>query len=136
METKFYRCRICGNVIFKITDSGVLPHCCGREMDELIPKTKDEFFEKHVPVVAWLDDCTLQVMVGSTEHPMSPEHYIEWIYVETKEGGFFRKLSPSLKPCVKFTCKCTPVAVYAYCNIHGLWKTDVVDAKSCESKHC
>ncbi|MCQ2605497.1 MAG: desulfoferrodoxin [Bacteroidales bacterium] len=124
METKFYRCKICGNVILKLTDSGVTPHCCGREMEELEPITKDVYMEKHLPVVTRIDEHTIVVDVSSYEHPMLPEHYIEWIYVETKNGGRFKKLTATSKPHIRISCKSDPIAVYAYCNIHGLWKTD------------
>ncbi|MCQ2608603.1 MAG: desulfoferrodoxin [Bacteroidales bacterium] len=124
MQTKFYRCKICGNVILKLSDSGVTPHCCAREMEELVPKTKDEYKEKHVPVVTRIDEHTILVDVGSFEHPMTPEHHIEWIYVETKNGGRFKYLSPTSKPQIKISCKSEPIAVYAYCNLHGLWRSE------------
>lgn len=136
METKFYRCKTCGNVIVKIIDSGVTPHCCGREMEELVPKVKDEFFEKHLPVVTRIDDCTIQIEVGSVPHPMTEEHYIQWIFVETKDGGRYKKLTPGSKPCLKFSCKCDPIAVYEYCNLHGLWKTEIQSCTKESSCSC
>ncbi len=124
MKTKFYRCTVCGNVIVKLTDSGVTPYCCDAEMEELVPKVEEVGMEKHLPVVTRVDDCTLKVEIGSEPHPMIPEHYIQWIYLETKHGGQFIHLSPTCKPCTHFcACKDDPIAVYEYCNIHGLWKT-------------
>ena len=82
MATKFYRCRHCGNVIQKVVDSKVPVVCCGEKMEELIPNTVDASNEKHVPVVTRLNDCRIKVEVGSTAHPMTPEHHICFIYVE------------------------------------------------------
>ena len=120
MATKFYKCRHCGNVIEKVVDSGVQVVCCGENMQELIPNTVDASTEKHVPVVTDLGDGTMQVKVGSVEHPMLPEHHIVFIYVETKHGGIRVNLKD--KPeAVVCTCTDKPVAVYEYCNLHGLW---------------
>lgn len=124
MATKFYKCRICGNVIHKVVDSGVKVVCCGEQMQELIPNTVDASNEKHVPVVTRIDDCHIKVEVGSIAHPMTPEHHIVFIYVETENGGI--KVDLTDKPeAVICTCSCKVKAVYEYCNIHGLWKTEM-----------
>lgn len=124
MATKFYRCRHCGNVIVKLVDSKVPVVCCGEKMAELVPDTVDASIEKHVPVVTKVDECTLKVEIGSQPHPMTPEHYISFIYVETEHGGMYVDLKD--KPEAFFcTCKDKPVAVYEYCNLHGLWKTEL-----------
>ena len=122
MATKFYKCRHCGNVIEKVVDSKVPIICCGEKMEELIPNTVDASQEKHVPVVTKLDECTIKVEVGSVAHPMLPEHHIVFIYVETEDGGIRIKLKdkPEATIC---TCTSKPIAVYEYCNLHGLWKT-------------
>ena len=122
MATRFYRCRHCGNVIVKLVDSTIPVVCCGEKMEELIPNTVDASNEKHVPVVTRLNDCTIKVEVGSVAHPMLPEHHIVFIYVETENGGIHVNLKD--KPeAVICTCTDKPIAVYEYCNIHGLWKT-------------
>lgn len=122
MATKFYKCRHCGNVIEKIVDSKVPVVCCGEKMQELVPNTIEASEEKHLPVVTHLDDCTIKVEVGSVAHPMLPEHHIAFIYVETEDGGIRVNLSD--KPeAVICTCHSKPIAVYEYCNLHGLWKT-------------
>ena len=122
METKFYKCRHCGNVAMKVVDSGVQLVCCGESMEELVPNTVDAAGEKHLPVVANVDDCRLHVKVGSVEHPMLKEHHISFIYVATEHGGKIVNLSdkPEAEVCV---CDDKPVAVYEYCNLHELWKT-------------
>ncbi len=122
MATKFYKCRHCGNVIEKIVDSKVPVVCCGEKMEELIPNIVEASEEKHLPVVTRIDDCTIKVEVGSVAHPMLPEHHIAFIYVETENGGIRVNLSD--KPeAVICTCSSRPIAVYEYCNLHGLWKT-------------
>ena len=121
---KFYKCPHCGNVIGKVVDSGVAVVCCGQKMEELVANTVDASQEKHVPVVTKVDDCTIKVQVGSVEHPMLPEHHISFIYVETENGGM--KINLKDKPEATFcTCSDKPVAVYEYCNLHGLWKTEL-----------
>lgn len=124
MATKFYKCEHCGNVVVKVVDSGVPVVCCGEKMKELVANTVDASQEKHVPVVTRLDDCTLKVEVGSVPHPMTLEHHIAFIYVETENGGIRVDLTD--KPeAVVCTCTGKPVAVYEYCNLHGLWKTEL-----------
>ena len=90
---------------------------------EIIPDSVDAAQEKHVPKLT--KKCTqLQVDVGSVAHPMTEEHLIEWIAVETENGYQVVNLKAGAAPVVTF--KLTdgdPVkAVYAYCNLHGLWK--------------
>ena len=124
MAVKFYRCRYCGNVIEKVVDSKVPVVCCGEKMEELIPNTVDASNEKHVPVVTLMNENTIKVEVGSVAHPMLPEHHISFIYVETENGGI--KVNLKEKPeAVICTCTEKPVAVYEYCNLHGLWKTEL-----------
>lgn len=126
MATKFFLCTTCGNVVVKVVDSGVIPVCCGSEMTELIPGIVDKFKEKHLPVVERVDDCTLRVKVGAEPHPMTAEHHIRFICLETEHGFQIRYLKDNEAAEVCFCgCKDKPVAVYEYCNIHGLWKTDI-----------
>ncbi len=124
MATKFYKCGHCGNVIEKVVDSKVPVVCCGEKMEELIPNTVEASGEKHIPVVTRIDECTIKVEVGSVAHPMLPEHHIAFIYVETENGGIRVNLTD--KPeAVICTCSARPIAVYEYCNLHGLWKTEL-----------
>lgn len=122
MATKFYKCNHCGNVIIKTVDSGVPVVCCGEKMVELVPNTVDASQEKHVPVVTRVDDCRIKVEVGSVPHPMTEEHHIAFIYVETENGGVQISLKDNPE-AVFCTCNDKPLAVYEYCNLHGLWKT-------------
>ena len=124
MATKFYKCRHCGNVIEKIVDSKVPVVCCGEKMEELIPNTVDASGEKHLPVVTRLDEHTLEVKVGSVAHPMLPEHHIAFIYVETDRGGLRIDLKDKPEAVISVG-SAKPIAVYEYCNLHGLWKVEL-----------
>lgn len=124
MATKFYLCEHCGNVIHKCVDSGVPVVCCGTKMVELPANTVDASREKHVPVVTRLDDYTIKVEVGSVAHPMTDEHHIAFIYLETVNGGLRVDLTD--KPeCTFNVRRGEAVAVYEYCNLHGLWKVEI-----------
>ena len=57
---------------------------------------------------------------------MVSEHFIEWVYLETDKGGQIQYLNPESAPTVTFALgEEKPAAVYAYCNLHGLWKTEL-----------
>ena len=123
MEQKFFICRHCGNIIAMVKESGAPISCCGEHMQALLPGTVDASLEKHVPVWTVEGNC-VTVNVGSVAHPMQPEHYIEWVSLQTKAGNQRKALTPGGAPTVCFTiCEGDEVeAVYAYCNLHGLWK--------------
>lgn len=122
-EIMFYRCRHCGNIIQMIYDSGVRVVCCGEEMSELVPNTVDAAVEKHLPVVT-MEGNLLTAMVGSVTHPMTEQHYIMWICVQTDKGSQIKYLSPDMEPKAVFALEDEKaIAVYEYCNLHGLWKT-------------
>ena len=120
---KFYRCEHCGKIINFVHSAGVPVMCCGQKMTELVPGTTDGAAEKHVPVVE-VQGSTVQVKVGSVEHPMLPEHFIQFIAIETKQGSQIKYLQPGEKPQASFVLADGDqlVAVYEYCNLHGLWK--------------
>ena len=90
---------------------------------ELVAGSTDAAQEKHVPVVT--KKCkTVKVDVGSVAHPMTEEHLIEWVALETEQGYQLKQLSAGSEPVCTFTLADgdKAVAVYAYCNLHGLWK--------------
>lgn len=120
---KFFKCNTCGKIVSMIKETAVPTICCGAPMQELVPGTTDAAVEKHVPVYT-VDGDKVSVKVGSVEHPMLPEHFIEWIAVETNFGCHFRKLSPSTPPSATFVLSEGEevVSVYEYCNLHSLWK--------------
>lgn len=123
MEMMFYRCETCGQIIAVVKKTGVPVMCCGKPMKQIIPGTTDAAVEKHVPVFEVEGNC-VTVRVGSVAHPMLPEHYIEWVSLQTKFGNQRKALAPGEKPEVCFAlCEGDEVeAVYAYCNLHSLWK--------------
>ena len=123
MEMQFYRCPVCGQMVAIVKKTGVPLVCCGRPMQEIVPGTTDASHEKHVPVYR-VGDGKLTVTVGTAEHPMAPEHFIEWIAVQTKFGNQRKALQPCQPPQAVFAlCDGDEVeAVYAFCNLHGLWK--------------
>jgi len=124
-NVKFYVCPHCGNLVEMVNDAGVNPVCCGQKMKELVPNTVEASGEKHIPVVS-VEGSKVIVNVGSVDHPMVPEHFIEWVYVETEQGGYRKELHPDSAPNVVFELGADkPKAVYAYCNLHGLWMTSL-----------
>ncbi len=125
MKQRFFICEHCGNIIAIVKDSGVPFMCCGQKMKEIIPGTTEASLEKHIPVFT-VEGNKVKVKVGSVEHPMTEEHYIEWVSLETKYGNQRKPLHPGDKPEVCFSvCEGDEVvAVYAYCNLHSLWKAE------------
>lgn len=120
---KFYRCKKCGNIAIKLKDSGVNMVCCNEEMEELIPNTVDAANEKHIPVVN-IKDEELHIAVGEVMHPMTSEHLIEWIYIETENGGFIHYFNADSEPVITIP-NVAVKNVYSYCNLHGLWKLEI-----------
>jgi superoxide reductase len=124
-ENRFYVCEHCGNIIGVIHDAGVPMMCCGQKMKQLEPGTVEASLEKHIPVVE-VNDNFVKVVVGSVLHPMTEEHSITWVYLQTDRGGQRKCLAVGSEPTVVFALADEkPIAVYAYCNLHGLWKADI-----------
>ena len=118
----FYICEHCKNIITFLNNTGVPVNCCGENMNKLIPNTSDAASEKHIPVVK-VDNNTISVCIGETEHTMTEEHYIEWIAIETNKGYQLKKLSPSDPPKCDFIISEDEkiISIYSYCNLHSLW---------------
>ena len=124
-NNKFYVCEHCGNLIGMIHDAGIHMMCCGQKMTKLEPGVVEASHEKHIPVVT-VEDNIVTVTIGSVEHPMVEEHHIVWVYLQTDRGGQRKCLEVGKAPVVSFALADEkPVAAYAYCNIHGLWKTEI-----------
>ncbi|MBQ7369665.1 MAG: desulfoferrodoxin [Clostridia bacterium] len=117
MEVRIYQCEKCKKVIVSKDEL---------KLDgwvELQAGVTDASKEKHVPVVA--TKCgKVRVSVGSVGHPMTAEHWIEWVLLVTDQGYQFKELTVDGAPEVSFGLATGEkvVAVYAYCNLHGLWK--------------
>ena len=123
MEMKFYKCAHCGKIVAVVKETGVPVFCCEEEMKEIVPGTMDASKEKHVPVYT-VENNLVKVKVGELAHPMTEEHHIAWVSLKTKEGNQ-RKSIPVNKPAEVCFAICDGdevEEVYAYCNLHGLWK--------------
>ena len=130
-NNKFYICEHCGNLIGMVHDAGVPMMCCGQKMTKLEPGVVEASHEKHIPV-AVVEGNSVRVVVGEVEHPMTEEHSILWVYLQTDKGGMRKCLEVGKAPVVAFTLTNEkPLAVYAYCNLHGLWKTEIKEEKIC-----
>lgn len=127
MKQKFYICNVCGNIITKLHDSGVTPYCCGKEMSELKENTDELVGEKHLPIYHEYNDEYIIVRVGEKTHPMEKNHYIMFIAIETNKGLSIKYLNPSDEPETDFSLASDEVLkkIYCYCNVHGLWKSNV-----------
>ena len=124
-NNKFYICEKCGNIVEMVNASGVNPHCCGQKMSVLEAGVVEASREKHIPEVE-VSDGQVKVVVGSVLHPMSKEHSILWVSLETDKGSHRKHLEVGAEPVVSFALDNEkPVAVYAYCNLHGLWKKEI-----------
>lgn len=123
MELKFLICRHCGNIVSVVKDVGVPIQCCGEKMQELVPGTVEGAAEKHIPVYR-VEGNRVSVSVGSTAHPMQEEHSIQWVALQTRQGAQYKTLNPGRAPEASFAlCDADEVeAVFAYCNLHGLWR--------------
>ena len=123
MEQKYFICKHCGNIISMVRDAGAAVSCCGEKMSPLIPGTTEAAVEKHIPVYE-VRDGEVAVTVGEVAHPMTPEHFIQWVALQTKQGCQRKELRPGEPPKISFaiTEGDEVEAVYAYCNLHGLWK--------------
>lgn len=118
-----YKCDICGNMIEVVHAAGGSLVCCGKPMTLKKENTTDAANEKHVPVLEEVDGKVV-VRIGSVEHPMTPEHHIEWIELHTEDRVYRKYLSVDEKPEAVFNTSLDKV-LYAreYCNLHGLWKS-------------
>lgn len=124
-NTKYYICEKCGNLVEKIDDSGVPMSCCGQKMTPVVAGTVEASREKHIPV-ATVEGNVVKVAVGSVEHPMAEEHSILWVELKTDKGIQRKNLVVGEPPVVTFALADEkPLEVYAYCNLHGLWKSEI-----------
>lgn len=126
MKLKFYKCQHCGNVITKVVDSKVPVVCCGEKMTELVPNTSDGAGEKHVPVVE-VNGNLVKITVSTVLHPSVEEHFIQFIAIATTNGFQVKHLQAGETPEADFVLKSDEkvIAAYEYCNLHGLWATEL-----------
>lgn len=120
-QGQVYKCELCGNMVEILSGGLGALVCCGQEMVMMVENTTDAAVEKHVPVIE-KSDAGILVKVGSVDHPMTEDHYIEWIEL-LNEGKVYRvHLTPSDSPKACFPALEGEIQVRAYCNLHGLWK--------------
>lgn len=122
---RFYICERCGNLVGLVLEGGGTLVCCGQEMKELVANTKEAAYEKHIPEVK-VEGNKVTVQVGSVLHPMVEEHYIQFVYLVTKNGAQKKCLVPGEQPIAEFALVDGDevIAAYEYCNLHGLWKKE------------
>lgn len=123
MAWKISKCGKCNKMIATLIDSPCPTICCGEEMEVLVPGTTDAATEKHVPAVK-VEGNKVFVQVGSVEHPMMEKHYIQFIAINTKQGGQIKYLAPGEKPAAEFVLAEGDefVSAIEFCNLHGLWE--------------
>ena len=129
---EIYKCAVCGNIVEVLHAGGGQLVCCGQPMGLQVAKTVDAGSEKHLPVIVELpaNVCHgkdgVKIKIGAVEHPMTPEHYIEWIEIDTIDGKSGKKfLKPGDKPESEFQTRMNIVGARAYCNVHGLWEMEI-----------
>ena len=123
-RTEVYRCSVCGAVVEVLSGGGGTLHCCGQPMERLEEQVSEAGVEKHLPVVEQVVGG-YRVKVGQVPHPMQAEHHIEWIELLTPRGVLHQQLHATGKPEAIFLTAESPIAVRAYCNLHGLWRSNL-----------
>lgn len=115
----FFHCKRCGLTVEALTN-GAHPSCCGEAMELLAANSKEAAVEKHIPVVEKTANG-YKVTVGSVEHPMLDEHYIQWIQLDEGDTVQIKFLNAGEAPQATFVSDATAVKAYEFCNLHGLW---------------
>lgn len=120
-KLQVYKCLACGNIV-EVLHGGVGELvCCGKPMMLMVENTVDAAKEKHVPVIEKVEHG-IKVKVGSVPHPMTPEHYIEWIELIADGKTYRQFLNPGEPPEAVFCLNAEKITAREYCNLHGLWK--------------
>ncbi len=133
MSIKFgiYKCKVCGNITqILISGEGKLI-CCGEEMEFLEAQHQEnELGEKHVPEFETVHEgcesgvCSENKYVSVRKHPMTAEHYIQFIEVYDKEKTELRIkfFEPNEIAQYNITDFDGELKTQELCNIHGLWR--------------
>ena len=120
-KNEIFRCSHCGLAV-EVRNPGAHPVCCGEPMELLAAKSEDTGKEKHLPVIEAAGTGS-KVMVGSVPHPMTEEHYIQWVEIINGDYVNTKYLAPGDAPEAEFfVAKTDKLKVRCYCNIHGLWE--------------
>jgi superoxide reductase len=118
---EIYKCMVCGNIVEVLHGGAGELTCCGQAMKLFKENTTDAAKEKHVPVIEKIAGG-VKVSVGEVAHPMTPEHYIEWIEILADGKSFRQFLKPGDAPVAVFNVEANDITAREYCNLHGLWK--------------
>lgn len=118
-----HQCSVCGNITEVLHPSGGTLSCCGQPMDLLEENSVDAAVEKHVPVIEKIEGG-FKVTVGEVNHPMVEKHYIEWIELLAPDQVLRSYLKPGEAPEATFHTEASSVRARAYCNLHGLWRSN------------
>jgi superoxide reductase len=121
-QREIYKCEVCGNIVEVVHEAGGTLVCCGAPMKLMAENTVDAALEKHIPIIEKIPGG-YTVKVGSVEHPMLAEHYIEWIELIADNVSYKKFLKPGDKPEADFKIRAKTASARAYCNLHGLWKS-------------
>ena len=122
-KLQIYKCDVCGNMVEVIHEGEGELVCCGQPMKLMEENTTDAALEKHVPVIEKTEDG-IRIQVGSVPHPMTEEHYIEWIELIADGRAYRQFLNPGDEPVAVFKIDAQSITAREYCNLHGLWKAD------------
>ena len=120
-KNELYKCEICGNIVEILHTGATALVCCGQEMKLLVENTTDAATEKHVPVIEKIEGG-YKITIGEVEHPMTEDHYIEWIQLLMENEVYAKFLKPGEKPEAVFMTNAVKVTAREYCNLHGNWK--------------
>ena len=121
-KRQIYRCGVCGNITEVLHSGQGELICCGQPMNLQKEQSEGEYAEKHAPVIQRAEDGSYKIKVGKVTHPMTEDHYIEWIEFETDKGFGKIFLKPGDAPEANCSVKSEKIKARMYCNLHGLWK--------------
>ena len=127
MDLKFFKCNVCGQIISIVNDTELPVRCCMRDMEELVPNSGEGNTKTHIPISA-ASKNKITVCVGAEDHPMKPEHHIEWVAILTNKGMQRKRIAEEKRAKVDFYLEENELvfAIYAYCNIHGLYSNRIM----------
>lgn len=119
-----YKCEHCGNIVEVFIEGASPIVCCGEKMTYMEEKTADHSIEKHVPFIE-KTQAGYKVKVGeNTAHPMTEEHYIQWIELIVDDFVLRKTLKPGDLPEAEFcVAESKKIIAREYCNLHGHWKS-------------
>lgn len=120
---KIARCEQCHQVVV-LNEKEEAPLCCGKQMTILKVQDNEALEDTHLPVIN-RKDGRLFAYTGAYDHPMEPDHYIEWMALQSEKDTRICYFHPGETPSVPLKPGEGVIAVYSYCNQHGLWKTEI-----------